>query len=58
MGGGGVRTGGESSPDIVSIVLWCRGTHIYVTENEPETNQDTLKDVIEECPYDQDDKEK
>ena len=32
--------------------------HRNVTENEPETNQDTLKKVIEECSYDQDDEDK
>ena len=29
-----------------------------MTENEPETNQDTLKKVTEECPDYQDDEEK
>ena len=28
-----------------------------VTENKPETNRDTLKEVIEECPDNQDDDE-
>ena len=32
--------------------------HIDVTENEPETNWDTLKKVIEQLPDDQDDEQK
>ena len=32
--------------------------HRYITENEPETNQYTLKKVIDECPDDQDDEQK
>ena len=32
--------------------------HRDITENEPETNRDTLKKLIEEFPDDQDDEDK
>ena len=49
----GVGEEGEETKDIENEGL----IHIYITENETGTNQDALKKVIKELPYDIDYKE-